>query len=57
MPPCPYCNEDRPDESFEVCRIINGKAYRRRKCQVCKRITTNERIQRTASGSASSSKG
>jgi len=45
MPICRYCRQDKPEEAFEVCRIVNGKAYRRRRCQQCKRLVTN--IRRT----------
>jgi hypothetical protein len=34
---CKYCHLEQPEEAFEVCRVINGKIYRRLKCQKCKR--------------------
>jgi hypothetical protein len=37
MKACKYCNVVQPEESFEVCRIVAGKIYRRLKCQKCKR--------------------
>jgi hypothetical protein len=43
MKVCKYCLKDKSDEEFEVCRVVNGKIYRRLKCQSCKRKTTNER--------------
>lgn len=43
MPICRQCQSERPAESFEVCRIVAGKVYRRRKCQQCKRTVTNAR--------------
>jgi hypothetical protein len=33
----------RPEESFEVCRIVGEKVYRRLRCQKCKRACTNVR--------------
>jgi hypothetical protein len=38
MKTCKYCNTERPDESFEVCRVVAGKTYRRLKCQQCKQV-------------------
>jgi hypothetical protein len=43
---CKYCGEERLAEAFEVCRIVKGKVYRRRRCQMCKREVTNRRILR-----------
>jgi hypothetical protein len=40
---CKYCNVQRPDESFEVCRVVNGKVYRRLRCRKCKQRQANER--------------
>jgi hypothetical protein len=40
---CRYCRLEKPIESFEVCRIVRGKAYRRLRCRQCKRQKTNER--------------
>jgi hypothetical protein len=36
MKSCKYCNVLQPEESFEVCRIVAGKIYRRLKCRKCK---------------------
>lgn len=35
---CKYCKLEKPDESFEICRIIAGKIYYRQKCKDCKKI-------------------
>ncbi|HEV3261603.1 MAG TPA: hypothetical protein VG013_32430, partial [Gemmataceae bacterium] len=43
MKTCKYCQMERPDESFEVCRVVAGKAYRRLRCKKCKRTKTAER--------------
>ena len=43
---CKYCHLEQPDEAFEVCKIIEGKVYRRLKCQKCKRLITNRRRDR-----------
>lgn len=41
---CRYCGQSRPEESFEVCRVVKGKAYRRLRCQLCKyRYATQRR--------------
>jgi len=45
---CPYCEQERPDESFAVAVIVNGKVYRRRKCYACKYARQKERIRETA---------
>ena len=34
---CKYCQSEKPDESFEICRIIGDKIYRRLRCKDCKR--------------------
>lgn len=36
MKVCKYCKLERPEESFEVCRVVAGKIYRRLKCHKCK---------------------
>jgi hypothetical protein len=33
---CYYCNTEKPDESFAICRVIGDKVYRRRRCWRCK---------------------
>jgi hypothetical protein len=43
MKVCKYCHEEQPDEAFDVCRVVKGKAYRRLKCKNCKRIYNNQR--------------
>jgi hypothetical protein len=43
---CKYCDQDRPRTAFEVCRVVNGKEYRRLRCRQCKRARTN--VRRTA---------
>ena len=43
MPTCKYCNTEQPKDAFEICRVVNGKAYRRLRCRRCKRAKTNER--------------
>jgi hypothetical protein len=40
---CRYCRLEKPLEAFEVCRVVGEKVYRRRRCQQCKRLKTNER--------------
>lgn len=42
---CRYCNQDKPEEEFEVANVIKGVVYRRRKCKRCKQDTQN--IRRT----------
>lgn len=46
MPICKYCNEERPDSAFEICRVVNGVAYKRLRCNRCKRQTNNVRIDK-----------
>lgn len=43
MKVCKYCNTERPEEAFEVCKIIGGKIYRRQKCQKCKQAARARR--------------
>ena len=31
---CKYCNQEKGDK-FRVCKVINGKSYRRKKCNDC----------------------
>jgi hypothetical protein len=40
---CRSCQIEKPDEAFQVCKIVNGKVYRRQKCHKCKRVITNKR--------------
>jgi hypothetical protein len=40
---CKYCHEERPDDAFEVCRIVKGKVYRRLKCKKCKLSDNHQR--------------
>src|SRR5262249_22538266 len=40
---CKYCLTNQVEETFEICRIVNGKEYRRLRCRRCKRTRTNER--------------
>jgi hypothetical protein len=40
---CKYCQTDLPVEMFAICRVVNGRVYRRLRCQRCKRAKTNER--------------
>ncbi|MBY0228047.1 MAG: hypothetical protein K2W96_02085 [Gemmataceae bacterium] len=40
---CKYCKRVLAIDSFEVCRVVDGKAYRRRRCKGCKRQVTNKR--------------
>jgi hypothetical protein len=40
---CKYCHTQQAEEAFEVCRVVNGKTYRRLRCRRCKRAKTNER--------------
>ena len=46
MKTCTSCKKEQHDEAFEVCNVIAGKVYRRRKCQKCKRAITNLRRNR-----------
>ena len=39
MMTCRYCGILLADSEFEVCRIVKGKIYRRRKCKRCKHAT------------------
>jgi hypothetical protein len=43
---CRYCSVAQPDKCFEVCRVVNGKTYRRRKCQRCKQAAQRMRRAR-----------
>lgn len=43
MKVCKYCHEVKPEEAFDVCRVVKGKTYRRLKCKNCKRIYNNQR--------------
>ena len=43
MTACQYCNSILPEESFEICRIVAGKVYRRLKCKKCKQSDNNQR--------------
>lgn len=47
MKVCRYCKLEKPDELFEVCRIISGKIYRRQKCKDCKKLVRNVRRRNT----------
>lgn len=49
MKVCKYCRQERPDDAFEVCRVLGGKVYRRLRCQKCKRTCTNQRRTRLRS--------
>ena len=49
MKTCTSCQREQPDEAFEVCNVVAGKIYRRRKCQKCKRAITNQRRSRLRS--------
>jgi hypothetical protein len=40
---CRYCAVTQPDQNFEVCLVVNGKAYRRKKCQKCKQAAQTQR--------------
>jgi hypothetical protein len=40
---CKYCQVERPEEMFEICRVLGAKVYRRLRCQKCKRRLANER--------------
>jgi len=40
---CKYCCTIKPLISFEVCRVLGDKVYRRLRCQQCKRARTNIR--------------
>jgi hypothetical protein len=44
---CKYCNSEKPDDSFEICRVVSGKIYRRLKCKDCKRIVRTTRRKNT----------
>ena len=43
MPICKYCQTEQSTESFEVCKVVKGKAYQRLRCRQCKRTKTNQR--------------
>lgn len=40
---CKVCETKYPIESFEITSEINGKKYRRRKCNKCRQIVKNKR--------------
>jgi hypothetical protein len=40
---CKYCGESKSADKFEVANIINGKKYRRRKCNSCYVTRKSER--------------
>lgn len=41
---CKYCHLEQMEEAFEICRIVNGKSYRRLKCKTCKRAGMAVRV-------------
>jgi hypothetical protein len=43
---CRYCGLAKVDVRFEICRVVNGKVYRRKKCQQCKQETQTRRRAR-----------
>jgi hypothetical protein len=40
---CRYCGAQQAVDTFEICRVVKGRVYRRRRCPRCKRSKTNER--------------
>jgi hypothetical protein len=46
MMTCRYCLLRQPEDQFEICRVVKGKAYRRRKCKKCKHGTQMQRRDR-----------
>ena len=46
---CRYCGKDFSEEHFELANVLNGIAYRRRKCRRCYQDTKNERKDRIRS--------
>ena len=43
---CKYCGDEKPDDMFDICRVVGGKSYRRLKCRTCKRRDKNDRRKR-----------
>src|SRR5437870_4691971 len=43
MKRCKYCDRERPEEAFTVCRIIGEKIYRRQRCSQCALAENNKR--------------
>ncbi|HRH44970.1 MAG TPA: hypothetical protein PKY82_25255 [Pyrinomonadaceae bacterium] len=44
---CKYCQQEKTDDSFEVCKVIAGKTYYRQKCKDCKRSVRVIRRKKT----------
>ncbi len=44
---CKYCRLEKPDESFEICKITSEKTYYRQKCKDCKRTVRVTRRKKT----------
>src|SRR5437764_2593687 len=40
---CKYCGLEERETDFEVCKVVAGKVYRRRKCSGCKAERARER--------------
>jgi hypothetical protein len=36
---CRYCKVEQDESCFEICKVIDNKAYRRHKCRSCKQAT------------------
>ncbi|HLM58897.1 MAG TPA: hypothetical protein VK422_22530 [Pyrinomonadaceae bacterium] len=43
MKVCRYCGLEQLDESFDVCKVVGDKVYRRLRCKTCKRAGKKER--------------
>lgn len=44
---CKYCGLEKPEESFEVCKVVAGKTYHYQKCKDCKRLVRKTRRKNT----------
>jgi hypothetical protein len=45
MKTCRYCGIQQSDDSFEICRVVGNRVYRRHRCKSCKRKQKNVRRQ------------
>lgn len=45
---CKYCGKVYPEEMFERANIINGKEYRRNKCEKCRYVVKKKRRKNIA---------
>jgi hypothetical protein len=43
---CRYCLVEQDESSFEICKTLGSKTYRRHKCRACKRATQKRRREK-----------